>query len=43
MTAAGLVIAIIVIGVFAFELGRQWWRENEWRRRWRNRDDDDSA
>jgi hypothetical protein len=33
------VTAMIVV-IFAVELGRQWWRENEWKRRWRNRDEE---
>jgi len=31
-------IIILVVGVFAMDIGRRWWRENEWRRRWRRRD-----
>jgi hypothetical protein len=31
-------IALLVILVFAIDLGARWWRANEWRRR---RDDDD--
>jgi hypothetical protein len=32
-------IALLVILVFAIDLGARWWRENQWRRR--RRDDDD--
>jgi hypothetical protein len=35
---AALVIALFILGVIGFELGRQWWRENAWRRRWRDKD-----
>jgi hypothetical protein len=40
MSAAIIIIAFI-IGVFAWELGRMWWQQNAWKRRWRNRDPDD--
>ena len=33
-------IIVLLVGIFAFDLVRRWWRENEWRRRWRERDDD---
>jgi hypothetical protein len=33
-------IAALVVVIFAVDLGRRWWRENEWKRRWRDRDDD---
>jgi hypothetical protein len=33
-------IIALLVGIFAFDLVRRWWRENEWRRRWRERDDD---
>jgi hypothetical protein len=33
-------IVVLVIAIFVFDLGRRWWRENEWQRRWRERDDD---
>jgi hypothetical protein len=31
-------IILLVVSVFAADIGRRWWRENEWRRRWRRRD-----
>ena len=31
-------IILLVIGVFAIDIGKRWWQENEWRRRWRRRD-----
>jgi len=34
-------IAALIIVIFAFELGRRAWRQNEWKRRWRDRHDDD--
>jgi hypothetical protein len=33
-------IVILVVGIFVFDLGRRWWRENEWQRRWKQRKDD---
>jgi hypothetical protein len=33
-------IVILIVGIFVFDLGKRWWRENEWQRRWRERDDD---
>jgi hypothetical protein len=32
---AFLFIGVMVVGIFAVELGRRWWRENEWKRRQR--------
>jgi hypothetical protein len=34
-------IVILIVAVFAADIGRRWWTENEWRRRWRHRDDDE--
>jgi len=34
-------VVVMLVAVFAGDLVRRWWRENEWKRRWRrNRDDD---
>jgi hypothetical protein len=33
-------IVALLVGIFVFDLVRRWWRENEWQRRWRERDDD---
>ena len=33
-------IVVLIVGIFVFDLGKRWWRENEWQRRWRERDDD---
>jgi hypothetical protein len=30
----------MIVLIFAVDLGRRWWRESEWKRRWRDRDDD---
>jgi hypothetical protein len=33
-------IAVFIVGIFAVDIIWRWWRENEWRRRWRDRDND---
>jgi len=33
-------IAVLIVGIFAVDFIVRWWRENEWRRKWRQRDDD---
>jgi hypothetical protein len=33
-------IVLLLVAIFAIDLGRRWWRENEWQRRWRERNDD---
>jgi hypothetical protein len=38
--SATLFIALLIGGIFAFDFIARWWRENAWRRRWRQRDDD---
>jgi hypothetical protein len=38
---AALIIGSFLVGLFAFEIGRMWWRQNAWRRQWRNRSDAD--
>jgi hypothetical protein len=37
---AVLFIVALLFVIFAVDLGGRWWRENEWRRRWRERDDE---
>jgi hypothetical protein len=34
-------IVLLIVGIFAFDLIARWWRENEWRRRWRERERDE--
>ena len=37
-------IVLLIVAVFAVDIGKRWWQENEWRRRWKRRDgpaDDD--
>jgi hypothetical protein len=35
-----LFITILIVGIFAVDFIARWWRENAWRRRWKQRDDD---
>jgi hypothetical protein len=36
-----LFIAALIVVILAVDLVWRWWRENEWKRRWREWDDDD--
>jgi len=38
---ATLFVILLVVGVFAFDLIRRWWKETEWKRRWRRGNDGD--
>ena len=39
---ATLFVILLVVGIFAGDMIRRWWRETEWKRRLRrDRDDDD--
>jgi hypothetical protein len=40
VVAAVLIIAL-VIAIFAIDIGGRWWRETEWKRRWKRRRDDE--
>jgi hypothetical protein len=33
-------IVLLIVAIFAFDLGKRWWHENEWQRRWRERKDE---
>ena len=37
---ATLFVILLIVGIFAADIIRRWWRETEWKRRWR-RDRDD--
>jgi hypothetical protein len=37
---AAVFIGALIVVIFVVDLVGRWWRENEWRRRWRERDDD---
>jgi hypothetical protein len=37
---SALIIGAFIVGIFVVDLVVRWWRENAWRRRWRERDDD---
>ncbi len=38
---ATVFIAVLLVVVFVGDLVRRWWRETEWKRRWRRNGDDD--
>jgi hypothetical protein len=38
---AAVFIIALVIAIFAIDIGRRWWRETEWKRRWKRRNDED--
>jgi hypothetical protein len=40
LTSTTFIVVVIVV-IFAVDIIARWWRENEWKRRWRNRDKDD--
>jgi hypothetical protein len=40
VNATAFVVVLVVI-VFAADMLFRWWRENEWRRRWKRGPDDD--
>ena len=39
---AVIIVGAFIVGVFAFEIVSMWWRQNAWRRQWRNKDANDS-
>jgi hypothetical protein len=38
---AALIIGAFILGIFIYEVGRTWWLQNAWKRRWRDRDADE--
>jgi hypothetical protein len=40
VVAVVLIITLILV-VFAIDIGGRWWREGEWKRRWKRQDEDD--
>jgi hypothetical protein len=38
---ATVFIVLLVVGIFAVDMIHRWWRESEWKRRWRRDRDDD--
>jgi hypothetical protein len=36
-----LFLGALIVTIFAVDLLWRWWRENEWKRRWRDRDNED--
>jgi hypothetical protein len=41
--AAFAFIVVLIVAVFAIDIGRRWWQENAWRRHWRRQREDDDA
>ena len=40
MIAAFVTVVFVVLGAFAVDFVARWWRQNEWKRKWRLRDRD---
>ena len=40
MIAAFVIVVLVVVGTFAVDAIARWWRQNEWKRQWRQRDRD---
>jgi len=38
--SAVIFLVVLILVIFAADLGWRWWRENEWKRRGPSRDDD---
>ena len=38
---ATLFVVLLIVGIFAGDIIRRWWKETEWKRRWRGDRDDD--
>jgi hypothetical protein len=36
-----LFLGALIVVIFAVDVVWRWWRENEWKRRWRDRDNED--
>jgi hypothetical protein len=36
-----LFIGLLIFGIFVVDLVRRWWKENEWKRRWKEKDKED--
>jgi uncharacterized membrane protein HdeD (DUF308 family) len=37
---SAVIITIFIVAIFVVDGIVRWWRENEWKRRWRQRDED---
>jgi len=35
-----LFIVLMIVAIFVYDLVRRWWKQNEWKRRWRERGED---
>ena len=40
MITALLIVVLVLVGTFVVDAVARWWRQNEWKRRWRGRDRD---
>jgi hypothetical protein len=40
VVAAAFIIVLVLV-IFAIDIGGRWWRETEWKRRWKRRDDEE--
>jgi hypothetical protein len=40
LVTSTLFITVLIVGIFAVELVKRWWRQNEWKRHWREKDKD---
>jgi hypothetical protein len=38
--SAILIVITMIVGAFAWESARLWWLQNAWRRRWRDKDEE---
>ena len=41
MSIEVIFVIVLLVGIFVVDIVRRWWRENEWKRRWRRDRDDD--
>jgi len=37
----GLFVGLLIFGIFAVDAVRRWWRDNAWKRRWRESSNED--
>jgi hypothetical protein len=40
LTSTTIFLIVVIGAIFVGDLIARWWRENEWRRRWKDRDRD---
>jgi hypothetical protein len=39
--SALIFVVLLIVGIFAFDVLHRWWKQNEWKRRWRDPPGDD--